>query len=62
MGDCFRGGCRLMSRAPFLPGTTRRIIDADARQEEAAEIKPRACCPVIVADEIVPQGGSHAAD
>lgn len=40
-----------MSHSPSLLNTTGGIIDADAQQAEAAEIKPRVCCPIIVADE-----------
>ena len=39
-----------MSHSPSLE-YHRGIIDADAQQAEAAEIKPRVCCPIIVADE-----------
>lgn len=31
---------------------SKGIIDADAVQAQAAEIKPRACSPVIIAEEI----------
>lgn len=51
-----------MSHSPSLLNTTGGIIDADAQQAEAAEIKPRACSQVIVARELVLMEGSHATD
>ena len=50
-----------MSHSPSLLNTTGGIIDADAQQAEAAEIKPRACCPIVVAEDMF-QGDSRAAD
>lgn len=39
---------------------SKDIIDADAVQAQAAEIKPRACCPVIIAKEVPSRGESYA--
>ena len=50
-----------MTTGSVLPGISGRIIDADAIQTEAAEIKPRACCPIVVAEDMF-QGDSRAAD
>ena len=51
-----------MSHSPSLLNTTGGIIDADAQQAEAAEIKPRAWSQGIVARELVLMEGSHATD